>query len=335
MGIAILMVLFYHLYSLFSIGSLNIFRHWYAGVDIFMFLSGWGLCYSYKNHSLSTFYKRRLFRILPLYIFQVIMANAILSIIQGHDYYDLAKHVIDELLTLFNMSIGGDFGNWYTSAILLLYIAFPFLYFLVRKFRLVLYVIMGLISCAIIHHYPDMQWQYNCFLSRVPAFLLGITLYSMNEEKKKENLLLILVTIAILNISYSYDISNYLTTSFITLISIIAITSVYKVRVEHNSDLFIKKANLLKKIIIYCHFHKIIDFCGRHSYELFLSNRLTALSILLLIAGNMSEQNNIVILSCYYALFSLFYGFIFIIVNNYAQRLITRYVTFDNNNKLQ
>lgn len=342
MGIAIVMVLLYHLYSICSINSLNMFRHWYAGVDLFMALSGWGLCYSYKKHSLPNFYLRRLFRILPLYIFQVIIANVILSTVQDGDYHDLAKHVIEEMLTLFNMSIGGDFGNWYTSAILLLYLLFPILYFIVGRLRFLSYAIMGLVACAIIHHYPDMQWQYNCFLSRVPAFLLGIGLYCSNEEKKKDKLLLILVTIILLNISYSYDISNYTTTSFITLISIVSIASVYKVKTDQHSDSTIRKKTIAPPIMkpignknICSYIRKLLVFCGKYSYELFLSNRLTALSIILLTARNVSEHNHVAILTCFYAFFTIFYGFVFIIVNQYIQRFIAKYVTFDNNNKLQ
>ena len=331
MGIAIVMVLLYHLYSLCPVESFRVFKHWYAGVDIFMFLSGWGLCYSYKKHTLSTFYRRRLFRILPLYIFQVIMANVILSIVQNVDSNNIAKQIIDELLTLFNMSIGGDFGNWYTSAILLLYIVFPILYFFVRKFRLISYAIVGLISCAIIRHYPDMQWQYNCILSRVPAFLLGIVLYSSNEEKKKGNFLLILVTIVLLNISYSYDISNYLTTSFISLVSIISIASVYPVKAELHSDfrkktmpttLPIAKAIDKVKRKICCNVQNLLCFCGKYSYELFLSNRLTALTIILLITSDLREKSNVVVLSCCYVTLTVFYGFVFVVVNKYIQSFL-------------
>jgi peptidoglycan/LPS O-acetylase OafA/YrhL len=65
MGVAIFWIFFYHtgvdipiLHGLFSVG--------WIGVEIFFFVSGFGLCASLqKNPSTGSFYKRRLVRILP------------------------------------------------------------------------------------------------------------------------------------------------------------------------------------------------------------------------------------------------------------------------------
>lgn len=67
MGYAILMVIIYHygcwVYNLF--GEFNI---GFVGVDIFMFVSGWGLVYSYnKSKNIKEFYIKRSKRILPIF----------------------------------------------------------------------------------------------------------------------------------------------------------------------------------------------------------------------------------------------------------------------------
>ena len=73
MGIAILMVLLYHLCCWPQWNNpLRIFGHWYIGVDIFLVLSGFGLCFSYEKYNIKTFYYHRLIRIIPLYWFSLI-----------------------------------------------------------------------------------------------------------------------------------------------------------------------------------------------------------------------------------------------------------------------
>lgn len=56
LGVAIIMVIIYHFFS-WTINPFGRFNIGYIGVDIFLFLSGWGLSYSYKKtilkHSIS------------------------------------------------------------------------------------------------------------------------------------------------------------------------------------------------------------------------------------------------------------------------------------------
>lgn len=67
MGIAILWVVFYH-FGFHIPGIKHLMRYGYAGVDIFMFLSGFGLYYSLnRNGNLWSYYKKRLIRIFPSY----------------------------------------------------------------------------------------------------------------------------------------------------------------------------------------------------------------------------------------------------------------------------
>lgn len=59
-GIAIISVVLYHSNPL-------LFYPGFIGVDFFMFLSGFFLCYSYREHSLKVFYRRRFLRIFPMF----------------------------------------------------------------------------------------------------------------------------------------------------------------------------------------------------------------------------------------------------------------------------
>ena len=59
------------------------------GVDVFLFFSGYDLCFSINKHSLIDFYKRRLERILSLYLLMAILCSLVLSFRGGEGLYDL------------------------------------------------------------------------------------------------------------------------------------------------------------------------------------------------------------------------------------------------------
>jgi len=70
-GISIIAILLYHAYVWITPQDnnlLKLFTYGYAGVDIFMFLSGWGLCFSYSKNRISSFYFRR-YTYFPAYYF--------------------------------------------------------------------------------------------------------------------------------------------------------------------------------------------------------------------------------------------------------------------------
>lgn len=58
-GIAILLVVLYHLYCQTQLAIVAPFKYGMIGVDLFLFFSGYGLCFFYEKNSLKDFYKRR------------------------------------------------------------------------------------------------------------------------------------------------------------------------------------------------------------------------------------------------------------------------------------
>lgn len=71
MGIAMLFVVVFHAFCWIynPVGGFNI---GYVGVDMFLFLSGFGLASSFEKNKLSIFYKNRLKRIYPMYSLAVL-----------------------------------------------------------------------------------------------------------------------------------------------------------------------------------------------------------------------------------------------------------------------
>lgn len=66
-GIAILLVVLCHLYCQTGLGIVAPFSKGAIGVDIFLFFSGYALCYSYEKNTLKEYYWRRFKKILPIF----------------------------------------------------------------------------------------------------------------------------------------------------------------------------------------------------------------------------------------------------------------------------
>ena len=121
MGVAIIFILLYHSYT-WCIPErnlyLSIFKHGYIGVDIFIFLSGFGLCSSYTKNNLTTFYINRLKKIYPLYV----LTGLLISLISNTKGSILTTiwDVFCNISTLSYWNFGGIYWNWYIPAIVLL-----------------------------------------------------------------------------------------------------------------------------------------------------------------------------------------------------------------------
>ncbi len=131
MGMAIIMVMLSHLLSVCKeVKPFWLFYPGFLGVDIFLFLSGYGLCRSWESHTPATFYRRRLWRILPLFlIFQAFTTVSQAASAGNLTWADAACN----LTTLSFWHLGGTCSEWYLSFLLYLYLLFPLLYALTRK----------------------------------------------------------------------------------------------------------------------------------------------------------------------------------------------------------
>lgn len=126
MGVAMVMVLGYHLlcWVYNPIGEFNI---GYVGVDVFYFLSGFGLSYSYRKNSLLTFYYNRIKRLFPLYCVAVVAS--FLLMISSQTLFVLFSN----LLTFgYYIDNGVNRFDWYAESLFSLYLLFPIVYYLSR-----------------------------------------------------------------------------------------------------------------------------------------------------------------------------------------------------------
>lgn len=173
MGWAILWIMMLH-FTFTQIKPLGfVAQYGFAGVDIFMLVSGFGLYFSLnKDSNLTHFYKKRLLRIFPTYYLLGIFA----SILLYHD--DIITYLFR--YTTIGFWIGGVYGEWYIPSIVFLYLLAPFLKILYDKklFTIIISVccICLLTSYILVdNEYITKREPHFFLLYRIPAFILGMS----------------------------------------------------------------------------------------------------------------------------------------------------------------
>lgn len=204
MGLAMLWVIFFHSSIIIHNPIIDFVKSiGYGGVDIFLMLSGLGLYYSYRKCSNPvSFYKRRVFRILPTYIPIVLGYYVLLYIL------NLAplKAIFLNITTLSFWFHSDYMFDWYIPALILLYFITPFIMHIFEKQQTPSskYITIGLfILISLFISFMIMNSKLNyliIFTSRIPIFLIGILIGYWSDSNKiitKKHLLLHLTCLII------------------------------------------------------------------------------------------------------------------------------------------
>ena len=128
MGISALMVVACHFHSYLASGIAGrLLGEGFIGVDTFIFCSGFGLVTSWKkSDGIIDFYRKRIKKIFPTFLIITTIVLLFCTYLGTVDY-DFKDWLL--ILTGFGYWIGMDtFFEWYTPAILMLYLIFPFLH---------------------------------------------------------------------------------------------------------------------------------------------------------------------------------------------------------------
>lgn len=146
-------------------------QYGYAGVDIFLFVSGFGLFFSLdKDDNLIYFYGKRLLRIFPTYYIIGFITNLLLT----HD---------DILSFLFRYStigfwIGKEYAEWFIPSITLLYFLAPFIKRIIDKkwfvFICIIVVYLFLTAYYLTDKEHILDRSHFFLLYRIPAFVFGM-----------------------------------------------------------------------------------------------------------------------------------------------------------------
>lgn len=173
-GLALIWIFFRHTsyYNQFTYGLLNpLVQIGDCGVDVFLFLSGFGLYFSYsKTCNIKEFYVKRFFRLLPSVII-LILSFAVIEVVLN------INGGFKEIISLSYWFFAIYSKNWFIGAILLFYIAYPFIYsFLVKNSKITLIgsFIVAIIGILIIDLFEiKILKQLVVYFARIPVFVFG------------------------------------------------------------------------------------------------------------------------------------------------------------------
>lgn len=174
-GIAILWVVFFHallsctgvLYDIQKIG--------YGGVDIFFFLTGYGLFFSLsKSQDLKGYWKRRMARVLPAYLPFILCWMLVMFPQYGLTATQMIRSFFGNLLMVGFWAEVPKLFNWYVSALLLMLLLAPLLFASLSKSKnpgKTLLILLALSFCLGLCFIGDDRYMG---ISRLPIFLLGM-----------------------------------------------------------------------------------------------------------------------------------------------------------------
>lgn len=232
MGVAIVWIMMLH-FSFTQIKPLGfVAQYGFAGVEIFLLASGFGLFFSLeKDPNIQSFYRRRLLRIFPTYYLLGIPA----SIILFHD---------NIMSYLYRYSTVGFWTNdlyweWYVPSIVVLYLLAPILKYLIDKGQIILIACIAISMLGVSYFMVSKEIigpkePHFFLLYRIPTFILGLlcAYWSKQNTSLKHFLLIMLAGIPCFALLFPqhHDIYNfkYLSLVFLLPLFIICITILAK-----------------------------------------------------------------------------------------------------------
>ena len=201
MGAAMLFVILFHValdrgdpfYGLRRCGN--------VGVDIFLFLSGVGLWFSWvKTPDVRRFYRRRLLRIVPTWLV-VATAFYLPDYLGARRFSRSIVDLIGDITINWDFWLHDELTFWYVPAIMALYLVAPWYMRLVQSRPIYRWLpLLMVVWCVMvqwvlpIHHAVG---HLEIFWSRVPIFFIGINFGEMVRTRKQlpgESVWLLLVT---------------------------------------------------------------------------------------------------------------------------------------------
>ena len=181
------------------------------GVDVFLFLSGVGLYYSFsKDGHVLRFYYKRLIRILVPFAL-ICLPYLIYLFAVGR----MSQEVFIQNITFVNYWLGNTspINLWYIPAILVLYLIYPLLYkiiFFSKKGALARCLVLAAISIAVTFTLfaifgtakDGLYKRWDTFLPRVTTFIIGCWFGKPVKEKKGFSPWLLLGSLVVLAGAY-------------------------------------------------------------------------------------------------------------------------------------
>ena len=186
MGFAMIIVMLFHVPLSRSDAFYGLMRCGNNGVDMFLFLSGIGLWYSWTKPSsessfwekLRKFYFRRFLRLYPAWLIIASLYYIPQYWPNGGGYSPNMFHLIANILVGWSFWRIDDLTFWFVPAIMALYLIAPFYMRLIQRDRIWRWLpLVTILWYLLVRDWPPL-WKsvgyVEIFWSRIPVFLLGI-----------------------------------------------------------------------------------------------------------------------------------------------------------------
>lgn len=201
MGAAMLFVILFHVALDRGDPFYGLRRCSNVGVDIFLFLSGVGLWFSWvKTPDMRRFYRRRLLRIVPTWLV-VATAFYLPDYLGARRFSRSIVDLIGDITINWDFWLHDELTFWYVPAIMALYLVAPWYMRLVQSRPIYRWLpLLMVVWCVMvqwvlpIHHAVG---HLEIFWSRVPIFFIGINFGEMVRTRRQlpgEAVWLLLIT---------------------------------------------------------------------------------------------------------------------------------------------
>lgn len=182
-GFAILWVVFFHAQLGLSGLLYEVQRIGYGGVDIFFFLSGFGLYHSLEgDQDLGRYLKRRAERLLPAYLPFCLIWLAVMLPIYGEGLTSSLRTAVGNLSMLGYLAGVEHNINWYVSAMALSLLLAPVFHTLLRNTRRFWMTAVSLVAVLFLIGLAYIDQKQYIMISRMPVFVLGMILAASQAE---------------------------------------------------------------------------------------------------------------------------------------------------------
>ena len=185
-GTAILWIVFFHM-ALRSPGILyHVQKIGYGGVDLFFFLTGYGLYHSLsKNNDLSSYWRRRMSRILPAYVPFILCWMLLMLPRYGLSTTEIIRSVSGNLFMLGYWLGAPSVFNWYMGALILFLLMAPLFHACVLKSGQPFRTMAFLLGCSFLAGLCCVGDDRYMAVSRMPVFLLGMAFAMERKSVRK------------------------------------------------------------------------------------------------------------------------------------------------------
>lgn len=192
MGFSILWIMFFHSKIIFPdewlYFPLEFFKSiGYAGVEIFFLLSGLGLVFSLeKSESLVEFYKRRVVKIVPLFL----MASVVMYAVKFNEDPFRPLHFVATISGV-DLLLGAGAGSffWFIPALLLFYFFSPLLYRFIKTESFRLFLLLSFVYFLFLIVFSIVSPSNLIWYIRLPVFILGLYVGSLLYKKQPSKIL--------------------------------------------------------------------------------------------------------------------------------------------------